>query len=77
MNFYLEKYNELTKPDGKAWCSTKVDGEGQHVAAGGFWGHCSQDCQDDFPVSIRSELSANVAVKNGEDNFDIEFLFLG
>ena len=40
-----------------------------HVAAGGFWGHCSQDClDDDSPATLRAELIANVAAKNGEQD---------
>jgi hypothetical protein len=34
----------LNDPDGRAWCSTKVDANGDHVKNGGFWGHCSQEC---------------------------------
>ena len=42
-----EIYNDCTTvavPDGRAWCSTKVDENGVHVGLGGFWGHCD-DCQ--------------------------------
>jgi len=31
-------------PDGKAWCSTKVDSDGVHVTNGQHWAHCSQQC---------------------------------
>ncbi len=36
---------EVNDPDNKAWCSTKVDENGNHVKSGGFWGHCGQDCE--------------------------------
>ena len=31
--------------DGKPWCSTKVDENGEHISKQGFWGHCSSSCQ--------------------------------
>ena len=31
-------------PDGKAWCSTRLDSDGVHVANGKHWAHCSQQC---------------------------------
>ena len=31
--------------DGKPWCSTKVDDNGEHISKQGFWGHCSSSCQ--------------------------------
>ena len=34
-------------PEGRAWCSTKVDTEGRHVAGGEHWAHCHPGC----PVS--------------------------
>ena len=43
------KYNNCTvvnDPDGKPWCSTKVDDDGNHVQSGGHWGHCGQDCKE-------------------------------
>ena len=36
----------VNDPDGKPWCSTKVDDDGNHVQSGGYWGHCGQDCKD-------------------------------
>ena len=31
-------------PEGKAWCSTRVDAEGRHVAGGDHWAHCDATC---------------------------------
>jgi len=31
-------------PDGKAWCSTRTDTQGDHVLGGGHWGHCDLSC---------------------------------
>ena len=36
-----------TDPEGKPWCSTKVDSQGVHVGGGGHWAHCSPDCPVD------------------------------
>ena len=33
-------------PEGKLWCSTKVDSNGDHVR--GHWGHCEENCQTDI-----------------------------
>ena len=33
-----------TDPDGRLWCSTQVDADGQHVGGGGHWGYCPSDC---------------------------------
>ena len=35
-------------PEGRAWCSTKVDTEGRHVAGGEHWAHCHPGC----PMSV-------------------------
>eukprot|EP00092_Neocalanus_flemingeri_P007506 GFUD01008103.1.p1 GENE.GFUD01008103.1~~GFUD01008103.1.p1 ORF type:complete len:350 (+),score=95.34 GFUD01008103.1:140-1051(+) len=31
-------------PDGKLWCSTEVNGQGDHMTGKGAWGHCQGDC---------------------------------
>ena len=31
--------------DGKPWCSTKTDANGQHVGGQGQWGHCASNCE--------------------------------
>ena len=40
-------FNECTNtfdPEGKYWCSTRTTPDGAHVASGGYWGYCSEDC---------------------------------
>ena len=40
-------FNACTKysdPNGKPWCSTKIDDNGYHVRGGGHFGYCSSDC---------------------------------
>jgi len=32
-------------PDGRLWCSTKVDKNGNHVQNEGQWGYCSDQCK--------------------------------
>ena len=45
-------------PDGKLWCSTRVDSKGEHVR--GHWGYCEESCQTNIqPVEdsiIRSVI---------------------
>jgi len=31
-------------PEGRAWCSTLVDPDGNHVIGGGNWAHCGSSC---------------------------------
>ena len=31
--------------DGKPWCSTKTDANGEHVGSKGQWGHCASTCK--------------------------------
>jgi len=34
--------------DGKLWCSTSTDSNGNHIGGRGFWGHCqTRNCQTD------------------------------
>ena len=40
-------YNTCTlknAPEGKPWCSTKVDESGGHIGREGNWGNCGSDC---------------------------------
>ena len=40
-------YKECTNkndPNGKFWCSTSVDKEGEHVGGKGKWGFCHEEC---------------------------------
>ena len=41
-----KEYNQCTfqKGDVKAWCSTKVDGNGKHVGGQRQWGYCEKEC---------------------------------
>ena len=39
------KHQEHLTNDPKAWCSTKIDPQGRHVARQGQWGNCGQGCQ--------------------------------
>jgi len=48
-------------PEGKYWCSTKVDGQRKHIANGDNWAHCSSDC----PGVESTEVSSAFKV---EDN---------
>ena len=48
----MSQCTTLKDPDDKPWCSTKVDGIGNHVTSGGFWGHCGQDCNDTQSVGL-------------------------
>ena len=49
-------YNDVTRagciteadPEGRAWCSTRVDTGGRHVAGGDHWAHCGPGC----PMSV-------------------------
>jgi len=34
-------------PDGKYWCSTKVDKDGNHIPKQDNWAHCGQGCQQE------------------------------
>jgi len=38
-------------PEGKFWCSTRVDGGGNHVTGTGEWGHCSAGCPQERQIS--------------------------
>jgi len=44
-------------PDGRLWCSTKVDSQGRHVVGGDHWAHCSESC----PRDLRQTESADSA----------------
>ena len=36
--------DETPEDDKVAWCSTKVDSQGNHVAGKKFWGRCNPKC---------------------------------
>ena len=54
-------------PDGRFWCSTKLDESGKHIQ--GNWGYCSEDCfssateEPEKPTCLTTDESAS-AVKN-------------
>ena len=35
---------KVEDPDGKAWCSTKVDANLNHIHGRDHWGYCGQEC---------------------------------
>ena len=41
-------------PDGRLWCSTKVDRSGKHI--NGNWGYCSEDCFSSAPEKAEKPL---------------------
>ena len=41
-------------PEGKLWCSTKVDSNGDHVR--GHWGHCEENCQTDIKPVDQTDI---------------------
>ena len=36
-------------PEGRAWCSTRVDTRGRHVSGGEHWAHCGPTCPGTAP----------------------------
>ena len=51
-------------PDGKYWCSTKVDGERNHIPNGDNWAHCSAQCPG-VQVAPPSGSSSAFTVQDG------------
>ena len=45
-------------PDGKLWCSTKVDSKGELIK--GHWGYCEDNCQTDIQPVENSIIKYNV-----------------
>ena len=37
----------IDDPDGRYWCSTKIDANGTHVGGKGYWGYCKKGCKID------------------------------
>ena len=37
------------------WCSTLVDGSGEHVGEGDNWGNCGPDCPIDLPSDLHGK----------------------
>merc|ERR1712233_153974 len=46
-------------PEGKFWCSTRVDAGGNHVTGTGEWGHCSAGCAKERPTSSVTASSSS------------------
>ena len=56
-----KKYDSCTTdndPDGRFWCSTKVDQSGNHQK--GNWGYCSRKCYDEIKCQTTNEPGVNV-----------------
>ena len=56
------KYTGCTSendPDGRSWCSTKVDKNGDHVQNQGQWGHCSDQCRVGRLEHLSTETNKN------------------
>ena len=47
-------------PDGKYWCSTKVDENFVHVGGGGFWGFCADSCP---PINATTTITRDFGNK--------------
>jgi len=52
-------------PEGKFWCSTKVDVQGNHIANGDNWAHCSADCPGVMSTGGNTGLSSDFKVEEG------------
>merc|ERR1712241_1456918 len=48
-NKLIEGCTTETDPDGRWWCSTKVDRELNHIGGQGNWGYCNLDCPGPAP----------------------------
>merc|ERR1712165_118801 len=46
-------------PEGKFWCSTRVDEGGNHVPGTGEWGHCSASCPRERKLSNSGSSSSS------------------
>ena len=57
-------------PDGKLWCSTKVNSNGDHVR--GHWGYCGENCQTDTKPVDNSPVD-NSPVDNSIIRFVITY----
>ena len=49
-------------PDGRYWCSTKVDRSGKHIATN--WGYCSDECLEPEKIACLTTDESASAVKN-------------
>merc|ERR1712038_2189604 len=51
-------------PEGKFWCSTRVDAGGNHVTGTGEWGHCSVGCPRERPTSNPESSSVTTSASS-------------
>jgi len=51
-----------TDPDGRWWCSTKIDDQLEHVGGGGNWGYCSLDCPGPAPITPKPSSPPKTAI---------------
>ena len=72
-------YKECTNkndPDGKFWCSTSVDKEGEHVGGKGQWGFCNEQCtygNTNFKNSGKRKIIAPKKKKKNTDQNAFDF----
>ena len=59
-------------PDGRKWCSTKVDSDGDHVQNQGQWGYCIDQCQR--LESFSKEVNNKGKYKPGGTSVKLHFL---
>lgn len=51
-------------PDGRRWCSTKVNETGFHVPDSGFWGYCDEPCLERQEIDgLLDELEAQIETR--------------
>ena len=51
-------------PEGKTWCSTGVDSDGNHIANGKLWAHCSDECPLDTSALPQASSSSQGALSS-------------
>merc|ERR1719266_2249371 len=59
-------------PDGRLWCSTKVDGAGVHVGQAGHWGYCPPSCSNNQHQSSNFALTNNNNINNNNNNNNVK-----
>ena len=61
-------------PDGKLWCSTKVNDKKEHVSGSTNWGYCSKSCIEESiaapppPVIRGEEDPSNTQVRDNQES---------
>merc|ERR1711981_499273 len=59
----LNGCTDETDPDGRYWCSTRIDDELEHVGGGGNWGYCDQNCPPLGPPKTPAPAKKTPGVK--------------